>query len=123
MDAGLEAVIAAETILSDVNGLEGQLIIRGHSLDQLVQTARFEDVLALLWHDFFETNLTSAVIGKRLGLARLAAFERLNLVPKINAIETLRIGYCLCPDGDDLHQALALVATSAVVILIRQILI
>jgi citrate synthase len=47
MDAGLEATVAAETILSDVNGLEGRLIIRGYELDHLVANMGFEAVTAL----------------------------------------------------------------------------
>ncbi len=114
MDAGLESIIAAETILSDVNGLAGRLTIRGFDLDELVRSMNFEDVLALLWGGFFEIDLTGAEIEAQLGLARLAAFERLRAVPLTNAIETLRIGLCLCPDGEGLDQAIALVATTAV---------
>jgi citrate synthase len=114
MDAGLETIIAAETVLSDVNGLEGRLIIRGHDLDELVKHTSFEEVLALLWGGFFDVELSKEDMKARLAIARQAAFERLVLVPETNAIETLRIGFCLSPDGDGLEEAIALVATSAV---------
>jgi citrate synthase len=114
MDAGLETVVAAETVLSDVDGQAGRLIIRGHLLDDLVQKTRFEGVLSLLWQGFFETDLTPAEFGARLGAARVAAFERVQAAPATNPIETLRIGFCLSPDGDGLDEAIALIATSAV---------
>jgi citrate synthase len=114
MDAGLESIIAAQTILSDVNGLEGRLVIRGHNLDELVGTTPFEGVLALLWAGFFEADLDGAALQCRLGQARVEAFERLMKLPSASPIETVRMGLCLSPDGDDLDQALALIGTTAV---------
>ena len=114
MDAGLESIIAAETILSDVNGLEGRLIIRGFDLADLVQSTNFERVLTLLWSGFFSVDLAQNDMEKRLGLARLAAFERLQTIPSANPIETLRVGLCLSPDGEGLEEAIALVATAVV---------
>lgn len=114
MDAGLESIVAAETVLSDVNGLEGRLIIRGFDLVDLVAEASFERVLALLWSDFFETDLDRSQIQSRLGVARVAAFKQLSVAPIVNPIETMRIGFCLSPDGDGLEEAISLVATTAV---------
>ncbi len=52
MSSGLEDVIAAETVLSDVDGLAGRLVIRGRSLDDLVPQSRVEDGIELLWDGF-----------------------------------------------------------------------
>lgn len=52
MNTGLEDVVAAETVLSDVDGLLGKLIIRGRSLDSLVPHTRVEDCIELLWDGF-----------------------------------------------------------------------
>jgi citrate synthase len=114
MDAGLEAIIAAETILSDVNGLQGELIIRGIPLDVLAFDTSFEAVIALLWAGFFERDLSPPQVATRLGQARVLAFARQSTLPPANPIETMRMALCLCPDGDSLDQAIALVATSAV---------
>jgi citrate synthase len=114
MDAGLETIIAAQTILSDVNGLEGRLIIRGYELDDLVKTTRFEGVLALLWRGFFDVDLNENQMKARLGQARLDAYDRQATAPSVNPVETMRIGMCLCPDGDGLDPAIALVATTGV---------
>jgi citrate synthase len=114
MDAGLESIVAAETILSDVNGLEGRLVIRGFDLNQIATSTTFEGVLTLLWQGFFEGNINRDELQRQLGVARIAAFEKLLMAPQTNSIETLRIGLCLCPDGEGLEAAVALVATTAV---------
>jgi citrate synthase len=114
MDAGLESIVAAETILSDVNGLEGSLVIRGFELDRLVATMGFEEVTALLWGGFFDLDLDASELRQRLGAARVEAFSRLTVLPQVNPIETLRIGLCLAPDGEEIEQAISLVATTAV---------
>ncbi|MFW5940630.1 MAG: citrate synthase [Chloroflexota bacterium] len=47
---GLEGVIAAETGLSSVDGLKGELIIAGFPLAELAENATFEEAAYLLWH-------------------------------------------------------------------------
>ncbi len=49
--SGLEGVIAAETRLSRVDGLAGELIIAGFAVEELASNATFEETLHLLWHD------------------------------------------------------------------------
>src|SRR5690349_1149407 len=53
MLGGLEDVVAAETVLSDVDGAAGRLVIRGHTLDALAGHRRFESVVRLLLGGFF----------------------------------------------------------------------
>ena len=48
---GLRGVVAAETRLSRVDGLAGELIIGGYPLLELAGNATFEQVVYLLWHD------------------------------------------------------------------------
>ena len=64
MSDGLEDVVAANTVLSEVDGQRGQLIIRGHSLDELAGRARFEDVARILFDGFFD-DLPNGVAGPR----------------------------------------------------------
>lgn len=47
---GLEGIVAAETELSDVRGLEGQLVYLGYDIDELAGKVSFEEVTYLLWH-------------------------------------------------------------------------
>lgn len=115
MDAGLENVIAAETVLSDVDGEAGRLVIRGHDLAELAGRASYEEVLHLLWDGFFKDLPARALMREALGAARVRAFARLPALPKdLGAVEQLRIGLAHQPDGDALNIALDLVATGAV---------
>ena len=54
MSDGLEGVVAAETVLSEVDGQAGRLIIRGHELDELAGHVTFEQVTRILWAGFFD---------------------------------------------------------------------
>lgn len=116
MDAGLEKVVAAETILSDVRGSEGRLIIRGHDVQDLARTFNFEQTAGLLWDGLLEDvprDLPSA-----LGAARIVAFDRLapdfSRLARLPETEALRAALSLAPDGHDAASAIDLVATSAV---------
>ncbi|MFL6278065.1 MAG: citrate synthase [Blastocatellia bacterium] len=46
--AGLEGIVAAQSSLSDVNGIEGRLIYAGYDIHDLAQHAAFEEVIYLL---------------------------------------------------------------------------
>jgi citrate synthase len=111
MMSGLDDVVVAETVLSDVDGKNGRLIVRGHLLDELITNATYEDVLALLWQDFFST----APSKEQLAGARAKAFEYLEAaVPALPAIDAVRALIARLPDNDDLETALLLVAAPAV---------
>lgn len=118
MDAGLEKVVAAETVLSDVQGEAGRLIIRGMSVDELAATMGFEEAAHLLWSGFFEEAFSAEELAARLGAARVEAFEllrpELERLAKLPEVEALRAALSLLPDGDDLDAALMLSATCAV---------
>ena len=47
---GLEGVVAAETKLSHVDGLQGVLVIAGYPLEELAGNATFEEAVYLLWN-------------------------------------------------------------------------
>ena len=49
VDSGLDGVIVADTVMSEVDGEEGRLVVRGHALQELVASRGFEGVSALLW--------------------------------------------------------------------------
>ena len=123
MDAGLEGVIAAKTVLSDVDGEAGRLIIRGETVEQLAANATFEDTIHLLWSGFFSDLPSASTLKVKLAAARASAFETLRPVFPIMKSQTLmeavRTALALGKDGDDLEHAigalaLALVSTAAV---------
>jgi citrate synthase len=48
--SGLEGIVAARTVLSDVDGQQGVLTIRGYSVEELAGNATLEEAAFLLWH-------------------------------------------------------------------------
>ncbi|MET0336776.1 MAG: citrate/2-methylcitrate synthase, partial [Caulobacter sp.] len=114
--SGLEGVIAAQTILSEVDGQAGRLVIRGHALDQLAGRWTFEQVIGLLLDGFFP-NLPDD-LATALGAARVKVFAEVAsldfaLVAK-GPVEAVRALVARLPDGEDLDTALALIAAPAV---------
>lgn len=122
MAIGLDDVVAAETALSDVDGLAGRLIIRGHSLDELAGRVNEEDVLQMLFVEAFDRVPTLGL----LGAARVSVFERfkdrLPLLRDLPIFDAVRASVALLPDDDTLETALLLVAAPAVLVpaLLRQ---
>jgi citrate synthase len=48
--AGLEGVVAAESAIGDVDGLNGVLIYQGLNIHDLAEHSNFEETVYLLWH-------------------------------------------------------------------------
>src|SRR5262249_23327563 len=48
--AGLEGIVATQSEISDVNGIEVRLIYRGYDIHDLAEHATFEEVIYLLWN-------------------------------------------------------------------------
>jgi len=117
MKSGLEDVVAAETVLSDVDGERGQLIVRGVSLDEL-RTRRFEDVVAMLFSGFFDDVPDGDGLAAALGKARQRVFAEVAAVDagllRLSPVEGMRALMARLPDGDDLDTALDLLAAPAV---------
>ena len=115
---GLEGVIAAHTILSDVDGAAGRLVIRGRSLDQLSGQVTYEAVVHLLFGGFFDDLPEAPVLAAGLGRARAEVFAEVAALDArligLGVIEAVRALMARLPDGDDLHTALRLVAAPAV---------
>jgi citrate synthase len=66
VDLGLERTIAAETVLSDVRGLDGELVIRGYGVDDFAARKTFEETLYLLWNGDFPDERQLERFGERL---------------------------------------------------------
>ncbi len=115
MDAGLETIIAAETILSDVDGARGRLIIRGWPVELLAASMGYEDGLHLLWSGFLDALPEASELGARLGAARVDAFAHVPKLPTHLAItETVRAGFALLPDDETLNTAVNYAAAAPV---------
>jgi citrate synthase len=113
---GLEGVVAAETVLSEVDGEAGRLIIRGRSLDELAGRTRYESLTRLLFEGFFEDLPTDLANG--LGRARAEVFGEVAALDagllELSPVEAVRALMARLADGDDLATALRLVAAPAV---------
>lgn len=115
---GLDNVVAAETVLSDVDGAEGRLVIRGYSLDELAGHVSFEDAVHLLLGGMIEGLPPVDQLRARLGKARAEAFAEVSALdaelagrPPLDAVRALM---ARLPDGDDIGVALRLLAAPAV---------
>jgi len=116
MSDGLEDVVAADTVLSEVDGKAGHLIIRGLTLDELAGRTTFEDLVSLLFQGFFED--LPADVGARLGAARAQVFTEVSALDTglldRTPIEAMRALTARLGDGDDLAIAFRLIAAPAV---------
>ncbi|SFJ47727.1 citrate synthase/methylcitrate synthase [Caulobacter sp. UNC279MFTsu5.1] len=112
----LEGVVAAHTVLSDVDGLAGRLTIRGYAVEDLAHRAGFEDVAHLLLDGFFDAMPSD--LAPALGAARVRAFAEIAALDeglaRRDPVEAVRALIARLPDGDGLDTALVLIAAPAV---------
>lgn len=116
MSDGLEDVVAAHTVLSEVDGQAGRMVIRGRSLDDLAGRATYEDVVGLLFSGFYAD--LPADIRAALGRARAEVFAEVaaldtSLLDR-SPVEAVRALLARLPDGDDAETAFRLLAAPAV---------
>jgi len=118
MNNGLENVVAAETVLSDVDGLAGRLVIRGLPLSALAGRVSYEHVLGLLWDGFFPALPRD--LARPLGLARARVFDlikgRLGAAEGLAPFDAVRMLMGALPDGTDLETALMIAAAPGVLL-------
>lgn len=118
MANGLDDVVAAETVLSDVDGAGGHLTIRGYSLTELAGHWHYGQVVRLLLDGFFDEHPGDAELERAIGKARVEVFERLQpmlgQIAPLDIYSAMRAGIALLPDGEALADALRLVAAPAV---------
>ena len=116
MSDGLEDVVAAETVLSEVDGQAGRLVIRGRSLDDLAGRTSFEQAARLLFEGFFDD--VPADLAPSLAAARAEVFEEVQALDagllQRSPIEAMRALTARLADGDDLPTAYRLLAAPAV---------
>lgn len=115
---GLETVVAAETILSDVDGGNGRLVIRGRELDEIAGRLSFEAVARLLLEGLVDDLPEGETFARRLGAARTEVFaETAALDPVLRErppVDVLRALLARLADGEDTATAFRLLAAPAV---------
>jgi citrate synthase len=111
MSNGLEGVIAAETLLSDVDGERGRLILAGHDVEELAGRVSFADVCAL----FLEVSAADA--ASSLARGRVYAFDALKRIGDAldakDGMDALRAATAHLPDAAPPLELVGALATFA----------
>lgn len=109
--SGLEGVIAAETVLSEVDGAKGQLVLRGKAIEDLAGKLTFEEAIAFFWDGLIGTETS---LEDRLRQGRLKAFA---LMPVLEAAprdlpvyQRMRLGLSALADMQSEEDAAAICA-------------
>ncbi|HZH27534.1 MAG TPA: citrate synthase [Azospirillaceae bacterium] len=101
-NSGLDGVIAAETVLSHVDGERGLLIVCGERIEDLAGRIGFEELAAALW-TAAGTPTTVAAARPAIGEARAAAARLvpalLPAVAGLTPVEGLRLMLAALPDA------------------------
>ncbi|NIX76779.1 citrate synthase/methylcitrate synthase [Microvirga terricola] len=114
MKLGLDDVVAAETILSHVDGEAGRLIIRGHDLEALAGRVPYEEAVAMLWDGLVPSS--GSDLRALIGAARVRAFARFapmaSHLSGLTPVEGMRLLLASLPDTEKDHAALAVGAAA-----------
>lgn len=101
--AGLEGVVAAHTGLSDVDGQNGRLILRGKRIEDLAGKASFEEAVLHLWHSYVFSGIEE--LRHAFGAARQSAFSVVPLLEAASAdlgvYERMQLGLAALPIPKD----------------------
>jgi citrate synthase len=117
MTGGLDGLVVAETVLSEVDGANGRLIIRGAPLQRLANHVSFAELVHRLFVGFFDSLPDPSELAARLGAARAEAFESFmadDALVELPPLDAVRALTARLQDGDDFDTALRLLAAPAV---------
>lgn len=112
MIKGLEGVIAAQTAISQIDGINGRLFYRGIDIDELAEHSTFEETTALLWYGRLPTAHQLESFKQKFINNRQIPYEILSLMmampKKTPTMEVLRTAIsALSPyDPEDLDNSL-----------------
>ena len=122
---GLEGIVAAETELSHVDGLKGELIIAGFPLARLAANATFEEAVFLLWNGRLPTQIELADLKQELAELRPLPIATVDLLheatkARTNPMDALRMAAATLDLGsgsaDSLTTAKMIVARVATIV-------
>jgi citrate synthase len=118
--SGLDGIVAADTVLSDVDGEAGRLLIRGVPVETLAARDGFEGAVARLWDGFVADGLDRALVLRRLGEARVAAFAKSQRAVAagegLDPMPALRAGLATLPEIDGMPPAFAFTGAAPVLL-------
>ena len=81
--AGLEGVVAAQSSIGDVDGINGILIYQGINIHDLARHSTFEEVVFLLWHGRLPKRAELEELKRSLAAAQQVNEELLDMLRRI----------------------------------------
>lgn len=94
--SGLEGIVAAETVMSLVDGKNGRLLVRGHELEEIAGTLSFEEMASLLWAGTTPEPTTATDLQSLFAAGRASAWARvegvLSLAQGMAPLDGMRLG-------------------------------
>ncbi len=107
---GLDGVVAAQTVLSSIDGQRGILTYRGINIHELAEKASYEEVVYLLWYGKLPNRRELADLEARLAANRSVPVQIINIlratpnngIPMVvlrNAVSALAM---FDPDAEDI---------------------
>jgi citrate synthase len=113
----LKDVVAAPTAICTIDGVEGRLIYRGYSIDDLAAHTTFDEVTYLLWDGDLPNRQQLDAFRARLAESREVppiVLEHLRMIPAdAHPLAALRSGVSLLSHHDPQSEAMDPVATRA----------
>ncbi len=102
---GLDGITAATTILSEVDGEGGRLVLRGRPIEDLAGKLTYEEAASFFWADILRVP-RGAELTARFAEARATAARALPVLqaasPKLGTYELMRLGLsALASEGAD----------------------
>jgi len=123
LNPGLEGIAVAETCLSQVNGEQGELAIRGFPIDELASNARYEETVFLLLNGRLPTSAEYAKFRDELSSHHQISEEIQAVLQRAAreekpAMDALRMGVAAANLGvaeqgpaEDIHRVIAVFPT------------
>jgi citrate synthase len=109
---GLDGVVAARTRLSQVDGLAGQLVIAGYSIEEIAGHVTFEEAAHLLWKGALPTADELKTLSREMSAKRRLPENTLSVIraaAKAPPIDALRMACATLsldlPNPDDISPA------------------
>jgi citrate synthase len=113
----LKDVVAAPTAICTIDGIEGRLIYRGYSIEDLAANTTFEEVVYLLWEGELPNSQQLDSFKERLAQGRSlppVLLEHLRLLPDdAHPLAALRSGVSLLAHYDKQSESMDPAATRA----------
>ena len=106
----LKDVVAAPTAICTIDGIEGRLIYRGYSIEDLAEHVSFEETVYLLWEGELPNKQQLEAFAKRLTDGRevpQVVLDHLRMIPAdAHPLAALRSGVSLLAHSDPVSESM-----------------